>query len=136
MSISRFNPIYGVMCVSNVNYDQYKRKDECFEIIESMNFGDISRIVYLLDKKSKKQNMYKIYVTYSNLNEDNEILDSYFEKMTESKEKKEKNTFKLSINHDFKFNDGETKKFWIAKFKNRNTFNVGEHIWDALIPSQ
>ena len=80
--------------------------------------------------------MYKIYVTYSNLNEDNEILDSYFEKLTEFKEKKEKNTFKLSINHDFKFNDVETKKFWIAKFKNRNTFNVGEHIWDSLIPAQ
>lgn len=136
MSVSKFNPSYGVMCVSNVNYDQSKGKDECFEIIESMNFGDISRIVYLPDKKTKKQNMYKIYVTYSNLNEDNEILDSYFEKLTESKEKKEKNTFKLSINHDFKFNDGETKKFWIAKFKNRKTFNVGEHIWDSLIPSQ
>ena len=136
MSVSQFNPSYGVMCVSNVNYDQSNGKDECFEIIESMNFGDISRIVYLPDKKTKKQNMYKIYVTYSNLNEENEILDSYFEKMTESKEKKEKNTFKLSINHDFKFNDGETKNFWIAKFKNRNTFNVGEHIWDALIPSQ
>jgi len=132
MSVTRYNPTYGIMCVSKVNYLQTSNKDECLEIIEGMNFGDISGIVYLPDKKSKQKNMYNIYVSYSKLNEDNNVLDSYFEKMTESKENKVKNTFKLSINHDFKFNDGETKKYWVAKFKNRNTFNVGAQIWDSL----
>jgi len=52
--------------------------------------------------------------------------------MKESNEAKIKPKFKLSINHDFKFNN-QTKKFWIATFKNKNTFHVGNKIWDSLL---
>jgi hypothetical protein len=130
--ITSYNPTYGVMCIRNVNLEQTKYKEECLQIIESMDFGDISTITYLPDRKYKQINMYNIYVKYSNLNENNEVLISYFNKMKESNEAKIKPKFKLSINHDFKFNN-ETKKYWIATFKNRNTFNVGSKIWDSLI---
>ena len=131
-AITSYNPTYGVMCIRNVNLEQSKYKEECLQIIKSMDFGAISTITYLPDRKSKQINMYNIYVSYSNLNENNEVLISYFNKMKESNEAKIKSKFKLSINHDFKFNN-ETKKFWIATFKNRNTFNVGSKIWDSLI---
>ena len=134
--VSSYNPTYGVMCVSKVNFDQSNNKEACLEIIDHMDFGTISNITYLPDRKSKKTNMYNIYVTYSSLNEDNEVLISYFGKLNGSKEDKIKNKFKLSINHDFKFSDDEPKKYWIATFKNRKTFNVGSKIWDALIPAQ
>ena len=131
--VSSYNPTYGIMCVSKVNFNQTKNKDECLEIIESLDFGTINSITYLPDRNSKNYNMYSIYVKYSSLNEDNEVLISYFDKLNESKEEKIKNKFKISINHDFKFNVEEPKKYWIAKFKNRETFNVGSKIWDSLI---
>ena len=130
--ITSYNPTYGVMCINNVNLEQSKYKEECLQIIKSMDFGDISSITYLPDRKSKEPNMYNVYVSYSNLNEVNEVLISYFNKMKESNEAKIKPKFKLSINHDFKFNN-QTKKFWIATFKNKNTFHVGNKIWDSLL---
>ena len=130
--ITSYNPTYGVMCIRNVNLEQSKHKEECLQIIKSMDFGDISSITYLPDRKSKEPNMFNIYISYSNLNKDNEILISYFNNMNESNEAKNKSKFKLSINHEFKFNN-ETKKYWIASFKNKNTFNVDSKIWDSLL---
>ena len=131
-SITSYNPTYGVMCISNINLEQTKHKDECLKIITSMDFGDISTIIYLPDTKSKQNNMYNIYVKYSNLNENNEVLISYFNNMNESNEAKNKSKFKLSINHDFKFNN-ETKTYWISTFKNRNIYNIDSKIWESLI---
>jgi hypothetical protein len=124
-AITSYNPTYGFMCISNVILEQPKYKEECLQLIKSMNFGDINTITYLPYKKSKETNSYNIYVKYSNLNENNKVLKKFNEENNNKK-------FNLSINHDFKFNK-DTKKYWIATFKNRNTFDVDSEIWNSLI---
>ncbi len=120
-AITSYNPTYGLMCISNVILEQPNYKEEYLQLIKSMNFGDINTITYLPYKKSKETNSYKIYVKYSNINENNKVLKKY-----------NKTKFNLSINNDFKFTN-DTKKYWIATFKNRNTFDVDSEIWDSLI---
>ena len=127
--VTKYNPSFGIMKVSNVHKDQITDKDDCLDIIETMNFGKISRIEYIPDRSKKDvNNMYHIYISYSELNEDNTVLQDYF-----SEKDKKNNKLAISINHDLEFKNEQKHKYWIAKFKNRKLCNIGSKIWESLL---